>query len=259
MALRIGIGIVTYNRKNVLAETLGRIRAHTKLQSMLMVADDGSDDGTPDFVRSQGITVVTGRNRGVAWNKNRALFLLAEIALCDVIVLLEDDTYPTKDGWEQDWVLASQNWGHANFAGDWFRDSFLRGAGTVEDPIFSRNVSAQCSGFSRTALLYGGYMDSRFWGFGQEHVEHTRRLIRAGYGGTHEDIDGEVVPLYKLLKSPIRVTSPSSFGTVVENEQSWLLCRQLIFDETPRMPWRDDGELAQFRSEMQNALRGNAA
>ncbi len=75
MALRIGIGIVTYNRKNVLAETLGRVRAHTKLQSTLVVADDGSDDGTLDFVRSQGITVVTGRNRGVAWNKNRALFL----------------------------------------------------------------------------------------------------------------------------------------------------------------------------------------
>jgi len=259
MALRIGIGIVTYNRKDVLAETLARVRAHTKLQSLLMVADDGSDDGTPDFVRSQGITVATGRNKGVAWNKNRALFLLAEIAHCDIVVLLEDDTYPTIDGWEQDWVLASQGWGHANFAGDWFSDSFVRGAGTVEDPILSRNVSAQCSGFSRAALLYGGYMDSRFWGFGQEHVEHTRRLVRVGYGGTHEDIDGDVVPLYKLLKSPIRVTRPSSFGTPVQSEQSWLLCRQLIFDQTPRMPWRDDAELAQFRTEMQCALRGSGA
>src|ERR1700759_3385032 len=128
MALRIGIGIVSYNRKDVLAETLARVRAHTKLQSLLVVADDGSDDGTADFVRSQGITVITGRNRGVAWNKNRALFLLAEIAHCDIVLLLEDDTYPTADGWEQDWVLASERWGHANFAGDWFSDSFVRGA-----------------------------------------------------------------------------------------------------------------------------------
>jgi glycosyltransferase involved in cell wall biosynthesis len=259
MALRIGIGIISYNRKDVLAETLARVRAHTKLQSLLVVADDGSDDGTADFVRSQGITVITGRNRGVAWNKNRALFLLAEIAHCDAIVLLEDDSHPTIDGWEQDWVLASQRWGHANLAGDWFSESFVRGTGTVDDPIMSTNVSAQCSSFSRAALLYGGYLDSRFWGFGQEHVEHTRRLVRVGYGGTHEDIDGEVRPLYKLLKSPIRVTRPPTFGNPVENEQSRLLCRQLIFDQSHRVPWRDDSELTEFRTEMQNALRNTGA
>ena len=33
MAIRLGIGIVTYNRKDVLAETLARVRAHTRRQS----------------------------------------------------------------------------------------------------------------------------------------------------------------------------------------------------------------------------------
>jgi hypothetical protein len=35
-----------------------------------------------------------------------------------------------------------------------------------------------------------------------------------------------------------------------------MVCRNLLFDETYRMPWRDDAELIQFRAEMAQALRG---
>jgi glycosyltransferase involved in cell wall biosynthesis len=257
MAIRVGIGIITYNRKDLLAETLARVRAHTVSQCYVVVADDGSQDGTADFVRSQKINVVTGQNMGIAWNKNRALFLLGAIALCDVVILLEDDSYPTRNGWEQEWALATQRWGHANLAGEWFRDSFLRGTGTVDDPILSKDVTAQCSSFSRMSLLYGGYFDSRFRGYGHEHVEHTRRLIRIGYGGSHEDVDGEVRPVYKLLKGGIEVTNPVSFSNQVDRDRNWLLCRDLLFDETPRLPWRDDSELNQFRAEMAKAMAGN--
>jgi GT2 family glycosyltransferase len=168
MAIRVGIGIITHNRKDVLAETLARLRAHTTSPCALAVADDGSIDGTADLVRSQNITLVTGRNMGIAWNKNRALFLLGAVMQCDAVILLEDDSFPTSDGWDHEWMQAAQRWGHVNLAGAWFSDSFLSGSGTLDDPILSTNVSAQCSGFSRTALLYGGYFDSRFRGYGQE-------------------------------------------------------------------------------------------
>jgi GT2 family glycosyltransferase len=256
MAIRVGIGIITCNRKDALAETLARMRAHTTSPCQIAVADDGSTDGTADLVLSQNITLATGRNMGIAWNKNRALFLLSAVMHCDVVLLLEDDSFPTADGWEQEWVQAAQSWGHVNLAGAWFKDSFLTGTGTVDDPILSTNVSAQCSGFSRTALLYGGYFDSRFRGYGQEHVEHTRRMLRVGYGGSYEEIGGEVRPIYKLLKSSIEVTNPSSYSNQPDRDRNWLMCRELLFDETYRMPWRDDAELAQFREEMANALRG---
>jgi glycosyltransferase involved in cell wall biosynthesis len=254
MSVRLGIGIITYNRKDVVAETVARVRARTASPFTLVVADDGSDDGTAELMRSQHVTVVTGQNMGIAWNKNRALFLLTAVAQCDVVILLEDDSFPTCDGWAEEWVQASQRWGHVNLAGEWFRDSFLKGSGTIDDPILSKDVTAQCSGFSRTALLYGGYFDSRFRGYGQEHVEHTRRLMRIGYGGTYEDIEGEVRPIYKLLKGSIEVTSPHTFSNMSDRDRNWLLCRQLLFEETYRMPWRDDAELRQFRAEMQTAL-----
>jgi GT2 family glycosyltransferase len=255
MSASAGIGIITYNRRDVVLETLARVRAHTSPRCSLVVADDGSSDGTAEAIRSQDVILVTGRNMGIAWNKNRALFLLGAIMRCDVIILLEDDSFPTIDGWEQDWIEASQRWGHANLAGEWFRDSFLRGAGTLDDPILSTDISAQCSGFTRDALLYGGYFDSRFRGYGQEHVEHTRRLVRVGYGGTYEEVNGEVRPVFRLLKSHIEVTHPASPSGEPGRYRNWLLCRELLFDETYRMPWRDDTELMQFRGEMARALR----
>ena len=97
--------------------------------------------------------------------------------------------------------------------------------------------------------------DSRFRGYGQEHVEHTRRLLRVGYGGTYEEIDGEVRPLYKLLKSSIAVTNPDSFSNPPDRDRNWLMCHELLFDEAYRMPWRDDAELMQFRQEMADAAR----
>ena len=256
MALHLGVGIITFNRKPVLAETLARVQAHTKSPCTLVVADDGSEDGTAELVRQRNVTLVTGENMGIAWNKNRALFLLADLMHCDVVILLEDDTFPTRDGWELEWVNAAQRWGHTNSAGEWFRDTFLKGSGTLDDPILSKSVSAQCSAFSREALRYGGYMDSRFVGFGQEHVEHTRRLIRVGYGGTYEDIDGEVRPIFKLIWGGIQMTAPPSHGNRGEEQRNTLVCRELLFEETYRAPWRDDIELRQFRAEMATVLSG---
>ncbi len=91
-------------------------------------------------------------------------------------------------------------------------------------------------------------------GYGFEHLEHSRRLVRLGYGGSFEELEGEVVPIYRLLKGSIKVTNPGSFSNPADRARNKLLCQRLLFDEDPRMPWRDETELAQFRAEMANAL-----
>ena len=254
MAARLGIGIITYNRRDALLETLNRVRAHTRMPSVIVVADDGSDDGTADAVRAQQVVVAAGPNMGVAWNKNRALFLLSAVMQCDVAILLEDDSFPTQDGWEAEWAIAAERWGHANLGAPWLSDSFIKGTGTVEDPYLSLDLTAQCSSFSRDALLYAGYFDPRFRGYGWEHLEHTRRMLRLGYGGTFEDVAGEVQPIFKLLKSSIEVLSGQSFSNPADRKRNELMCRQLLFDQAYRVPWRDDTEMAQFRAEIQAAL-----
>jgi glycosyltransferase involved in cell wall biosynthesis len=255
MSFQLGVGIVTYNRKAIVAETVDRVRQFTREpDAALVVADDGSSDGTLAMLRDKKVPVVTGVNMGIAWNKNRALFLLAHMLNCETIILLEDDTQPTNTGWEQEWMQAARRWGHANFAGDWMAEHFVSGTGTAADPILSRNVTAQCSAYSREALSFAGYLDPLFRGYGHEHVEHTRRLVRVGYGGTDERIDGQERVRYRLLKSDLAVIGTQSYYDAEQEERNLLLARDLMGRQGYRSPWGDDREMRQFRSETQSAL-----
>jgi len=251
MPLQLGIGIITYNRQAVLRETLDRVMRHTKYPfTAIAVADDGSTDGTLDMLRARNMTTVTGRNMGIAWNKNRALFLLSELLRCDIMLLLEDDSYPLKDNWEIEWMNAAIRWGHVNVAGEWLREYFISGAGTIDDPIRSTHLTAQCSVFSREALLFGGYFDPRFRGYGHEHVEHTTRLVRMGYGGAAEDVNGVRVVLYHLIRSSIGFAATTSYSDEAQRARNFEVARILFGDFTYRAPWHDETEMRQFRDEM---------
>ena len=132
MSFSVGIGIVTFNRKDIVASTIDRVRQFTRdPDAVMVVADDGSSDGTLEMLREKQVPVITGVNMGIAWNKNRALFLLSHMLNCETVILLEDDTQPTRAGWEQEWITATRRWGHANFAADWMQEHFLSGAGTA--------------------------------------------------------------------------------------------------------------------------------
>jgi hypothetical protein len=98
-------------------------------------------------------------------------------------------------------------------------------------------------------------MDSRFQGYGFEHVEHTRRLVRLGYGGVQRCVDGERRPLFALISGGIGFAPSQSFRTdehVARNER---LCQVLVNVPGYRAPWRDRAELAQFRDEICAARR----
>ena len=135
MSFPVGIGIVTYNRKAILSDTINQVRALTRQpNAALVVADDGSTDGTLAMLRDKQVPVVTGVNMGIAWNKNRALFTLSHMLECETVILLEDDTMPNRSGWEAVWIQAAQRWGHVNFAGDWMQQYFLSGSGHRRRP-----------------------------------------------------------------------------------------------------------------------------
>ena len=126
-------------------ETLARVRALTRqADAALVVADDGSDDETPTMLRDLQVPVITGINMGIAWNKNRALFLLSHMLGCETVILLEDDTQPDRPGWEAAWIAAARRWGHVNVAGDWLSEHFLS--------VLFCNGGKRCSG-TRTIVV----------------------------------------------------------------------------------------------------------
>lgn len=257
MSFTLGIGVVTYNRAEILRGTIEKVRSLTSTQdTALLVADDGSTDGTLEVLRELGVPYVTGPNMGVAWNKNRALFLLSEILNCETVVLLEDDAQPNAPGWEARWIEAARVWGHVNYAAPWLSRSFRHGSGTATDPLRSIAATAQCAAFSRDALRYAGYFDPRFRGFGHEHVEHTRRLMRSGFGS---DLPAGTDPrrgLYLLVESDLTTPATKSYHDAEQVERNRILATRSLNEQGYRAPWGDDEEMRQFRGEIENAMVG---
>ena len=258
--MKLGIAICTYNRVETLLQTIAKVRMHTRENYELVVVDDGSKDNTAISVGHIGVKIITSSNRGIAWNKNRALYYLKVIAKSDIIIVLEDDTFPLEDGWEGNWIRAIARWGHVNLAARyWGTGLFRDGTGTPERPYKSEHVSAQCAGFSSECLENVGYMDSRFRGWGMEHVEHTNRMITAGYGG--EPITPIHRPVYYLIDSNLEILHrEESVGLADDRKKALIaesiaICVALSHEKSKRDPWINNEEMAIFLSEM-NAARG---
>ena len=252
----IGVGVTTYNRKWKLEETLARLRAVTPEPFDLVVADDGSGDGTVAYLAGTGLDFVTGRNRGVAWNKNRALYTLFQRGH-DAIVLLEDDAFPAEIGWLTMWAEAALRYDHVNYAGEWFpAEVVLRGAGTLDDPFVTTASTAQVSAFSRRAIERVGYFDTRFRGYGHEHVDLTQRMIRDGMGGFWHPSrqDGEYE--YLSIRGGMQPTADSSFADDSQVRANGALFERLRDAPLHREPWQDEAERAILLAEVGAAAAG---
>ncbi|GJD50698.1 hypothetical protein OPKNFCMD_3443 [Methylobacterium crusticola] len=246
---RLGIGITTYDRVHRLAGTLDSVARHTATPHRLVVADDGSGDGTRDLLRARRVRHIPGPNRGIAWNKNRLLYYFTHVDPHDVIVLLEDDTFPHADGWERPWIEAARRYGHANFASPGLDALYTGGSGLPGDPYRSPVTSANCAAFGRAALLAVGFMDTRFRRYGYEHGEHTERLIRAGYGG--DPATGDKF----LVRSPLHVTEIGAAHYDKSLEANAQVYIQLKGDTSLFRPaWRSPEERRALQADLRAAV-----
>ena len=243
----LGIGITTFNRAEMLRRTIEAIRIHTQYPHVLFVADDGSSDGTGAMLEEMRLTHLTASNRGIAWNKNRALFYLNQIRRSDIIILLEDDTYPNADGWETAWIDAAIRYGHVNLYPSHWTERNVSGAGTVDDPYVSRLLTGQCSAFTRQSLDTVGFMDTRFRRYGFEHVEHSHRMISCGYGGLAGGDPGTFCPY--LITSSLTVSGLDKGPDMDGVRHNAPIFDQLKTEPRHRWAWRTDEELAIFRCE----------
>jgi rhamnopyranosyl-N-acetylglucosaminyl-diphospho-decaprenol beta-1,3/1,4-galactofuranosyltransferase len=93
---RVAAVVVTYNRRELLIEALGALRAQTRAPDQVIVVDNASTDGTAAAVRA-GFPEVqlagTGRNTGGAGGFAYGI-ALALAAAADLIWVMDDDTVP---------------------------------------------------------------------------------------------------------------------------------------------------------------------
>jgi glycosyltransferase involved in cell wall biosynthesis len=243
-APELGIGIITYNRLKALHGCVQGVQSFTRAPYRLVVADDGSTDGSVEWVRAQRLPLIAGRNRGPAWNRNRALYYLLERTVCDPILLLEDDCWPVEPGWEQSWMEAAEWWEHLNFA----LDRFVAGSGTPEHPYRCEISGTQCTVSSRAAMQAVGYMDSRFMGYGFEDAEWTYRFER------HlADRWGPPLHTPPCLRSGLHVVDMGTWHDAASVERQGSLFQQLQQEPIWRFPWRTVEEEQFFRHEQAQA------
>ncbi|MDT9232850.1 MAG: class I SAM-dependent methyltransferase [Limnospira sp. PMC 737.11] len=249
--MKLGIGLVTYNRINYLKTCVERIQKFTTIPYALIVADDGSQDGTADWCNQNGIPVISGKNRGVVWNKNRAIYALMQYTCVDCFILLEEDCWPASETWAQQWYEAAYNWGHINYAHPRTivakGNSVIKGGkGTPSDPYRSTLVTGQCTGCSRYAIDRVGYLDSRFRGYGHGHVEWTRRFLRAGLGKNQIDS----FSIYLSITGGLEPHDAPTNCTPQELERNAKVLKQVSGGTIYRHPWHNEPEKLLLISEV---------
>ncbi len=249
---KLGIGITTYRRQASLERLIKHLLLNTKTDFELIVADDGSNDDTLSMLHTSKISYITGVNRGVAWNKNRALYYLNSRCKCDIIILLEDDTFPSVDAWEKDWIEATLRFGHINLAGHWFKEKFIEGHGTSANPISCFSSSGQCVAFSRKVIERVGFFDSRFGRYGFEHAEHSQRCIRLGFGGIYQPSSANSY-IYFLIRGGLTVGHLSDVhGNDIEANAA--IYNFVKNDQVHRWAWRGDEQMTEFLKEQDLAV-----
>jgi glycosyltransferase involved in cell wall biosynthesis len=250
----LGIAIITYERRGLLEPLVDSLTELTVAPHVLVVADDGSRDGSVQWSREHGLPAVSGENRGVAWNKNRGLFALARLG-CDPLILIEDDAYPTERGWERDWIEATRVWHHLAYHHPKAARHTVSGTGTPADPFVSPAASGVCLSVSAEVLERVGFFDSRFRGYGHEHAEWTTRIKRAGYGYKAIELpDGRRPKAQLYLSGGLGGGKATSFRDGDQARINRELQVRIAAEPVFRRPWRTPEERASFLEEQ--ALAG---
>lgn len=147
---RIGIGVTTYNRPEMLKKCLDSISKHTFNGNVtIYVADDSNE------------------RKGVAYRKNECLRALKD---CDYIFLFDDDCYPIKDGWMEFFIENAKN-NHVLFLNDKLHN-YTHSRWGVR---FYKDCGGVFMYIPKAALDYVGAFDEKYELWGMEHCDWSVR------------------------------------------------------------------------------------
>lgn len=165
----VAIGILTYNALQLLKKCVDTIRRYTSADHEIWVADDGSTDGTTQWVADQQIGK-SYPHAGVASNRNRILRHLFDREKYSEIIMVDDDAVVSLHGWEIPWISAAKIYGLCMY------DSSHSSLGLT----FRMPISGHCMSISRSCYSQVGEFDERYdAGWGYEDGDYVRRYESA--------------------------------------------------------------------------------
>lgn len=188
MSVNRGVAVVHYNRTQYLYEILEAISKTVPENTKLVVCDDGSldkfDDGSTltEYI-PDNFTLIRGPNRGVAANKNRALFVLQD---CDFLAIIEDDLKPISEGWFETYEKAARFSEIHHFCrvqDKLVEESIPAFSAFMRDnsltPLYGSSPRGDLTFITSKVLREVGGFNPAFEGAGHAHGEWSNRVARA--------------------------------------------------------------------------------
>ncbi len=192
--MKFTLAITTFNRLNYLKACLDSwIQTRSiDVDWTLIIADDGSDDGTTDYldslkIKNAKVVVIKNKRLGVHQQMNTILNYLETIDY-DFCFKIDDDIAFLKTGWDKLYYEAAIKTGnhHLVFCDEnWCKEQFLDKP-KIERVLNGRVPMLHTHGFFYTLTPHViekvGFMDVESFGFrGMGHVDYTIRCARAGF------------------------------------------------------------------------------
>jgi len=192
--------VTTYNRINYFkkfyeswVDTISEDFDHT-----LIVADDGSNDGTIKLLKSlesKNFIVIYNKRLGVAGQTNSMFSRSINIGF-DFGFKADDDVYFKRKGWDRIYFEAykSSGFDHLCYYNNSWR--YQRRNVIAKDMVSSQTCVLDCLGcfWTFTPKLLGtvGYFDTKNFGFmGHEHIDFSMRCCRAGFNNRFDFFDAK--------------------------------------------------------------------
>lgn len=247
--MKLGIAITTFNRAEHVIKQIQLIRKFSLGEYELIICDDGSSDNTIDLLDKEDVSYISGKNKGIAWNKNRGLYYLANYTSSDVFLLLDDDILPSMYGWDVEWCQGALLHGHINFIASYVKKHLVFGDCRANNPGLSPLVQGAAIAINREILPLVGYIDNRFGRYGHEHTEYTNRIIKTGFGGI---IRKDNTMLYAVMDSGLELLNLPSNGSIEEAKKNEPLLYQLSKEPIFRQPWFSEQERQEFLFEFKD-------
>lgn len=188
--IKIGIGIITYNRFTDLERSLDSLPRHYLRH--VVVVNDGMQltHNLMTKVNNYKIELIQNkRNIGVGRSKNKAFKCLLKKDINHIFIMEDDISIRDYSVFNQ-YIKSSLITGiqHFNFSQHGLKNKTAQG---IDDPVASIyfdganvNLYRHCVGafsyYSRECLTKVGLMDQKFYN-AVDHIDHTYRIIKAGF------------------------------------------------------------------------------
>jgi len=183
--IRRGVAVCHYNRQENLKQIIQAVQDTTPENTKIVVCDDGSTGESVEKITSEcGVILIRGPNKGVAANKNRALWAMQD---CQYMCILEDDLIPTEKGWFETYEEAARRSNIHHFC----RVQDKQVEETVSNfskymqkhsltPIYGPSPRGDLTFITSSVLRAVGAFNPLFSGAGYAHGEFSSRVYKAG-------------------------------------------------------------------------------